>query len=181
LIEPDKLFTLDGYIIRLLGRGDLSALQDLLVACTDYSILVDGSPADKHAAASLLESLPDGKSIEQKKLIGVFQQTGGLVGILDAIQDYPADGAWWVGLLLVDPSLRNQGLGRKIYYAFENWIYRQGCIGVCLGVVEENDQAFKFWISLGFEEYARQPARQFGNKTHTIINMAKHLPEKHKK
>jgi GNAT superfamily N-acetyltransferase len=100
-----------------------------------------------------------------------------LIGLIDAVEGYPDEGAWWLGLMLIDPEYRGKGLGHKLYQAFENWILEQGAVGVCLGVVEENDKALAFWGSLGFQEHDRQPSRQFGDKTHAIITMVRYLPK----
>jgi ribosomal protein S18 acetylase RimI-like enzyme len=98
-----------------------------------------------------------------------------MVAVLDTVQDYPAQGAWWLGLLLIDPAYRDRGLGHKIYDWFEGWLIEQQVHGVCLGVLEENHAAYRFWQAMGFEEYERQPAQQFSDRVHTVITMIKKL------
>jgi len=100
-----------------------------------------------------------------------------LFGVLDAIRDYPTQDDWWLGLLLLDPAQRNQGLGRRIYQSFEHWAGQQGARRIFLGVVEENQKAYLFWQKLGFELIERRPARQFGDLTHVGIILVRNVSE----
>jgi GNAT superfamily N-acetyltransferase len=165
------------YHTKLIHPTDVGALQALLERCDDFFILVDGAPPHSNAASALLQEYPPGKTADEKLVIGIYNPDDEMVAVLDAIRDYPAAGAWWLGLLLLDPPYRNQGLGRDVYQAFENWVIDQEGKGICLGVIEENTQAFKFWQSMGFKEYERQPARQFGALEHRVITMVRRLPE----
>jgi hypothetical protein len=65
-------FTLDDYVIKSLAAEDQAALHDLLVMCTDYFVLVNGKPPGPVSAVSLLESRPEGITIEQKRDIVMY-------------------------------------------------------------------------------------------------------------
>lgn len=99
----------------------------------------------------------------------------GIIGVLDVIRDYPASGGWFVGLFLIDPMYRQQGLGRKMYQAFEQWAMRRGARQIGLGVVEQNTRAYDFWQRLGFEEQERRPPKRYGNKENVVIVMKRML------
>lgn len=169
------LFDLPGYHVKHLQSDDSGTLQALLEKSSDYSQLVTGSPPGPSAAYSLLTDCPEGKTQNDKFVIGIYTQMEDLIGVLDTIRDYPALHDWWLGLLLFDPSYRGQGLGQQVFRAFEQWLSKQSAQRIYLGVVEENRRAYKFWQTVGFEPVERQPARRFGNVEHVVIVMARTL------
>lgn len=172
------LFKIPGFRVKLVKPADAATLQSLLEICADYELLLSGSPPGPEAAGSLLASRPEGKAQQDKLTIGIFTQTQGMVGVLDAVRDYPALADWWLGLLLLDPAYRGQGLGTKIYQAFERWAGELGARCIYLGVLEENQAAYRFWRAAGFELVERQPGRHFGEKEHVVITMKKMLGKK---
>ncbi len=171
------LFELSGYQFRQLGYDTLPALQGLLERCGDYIQLVTGALPSSKAAENMLADCPPGKSGEDKVVIGVYNMDERLVAVLDAVCDYPAEGCWWVGLLLVEPTLRSQGLGRRLFHAFEQWVGQLGAKNILLGVLEDNDRAYQFWQSLGFTVVEKQPPSQFGEKEHTVITLIHDLSQ----
>jgi ribosomal protein S18 acetylase RimI-like enzyme len=44
-----------------------------------------------------------------------------------------------------------------------------------LGVIEENEKAYRFWQSMGFEVVEKQPAHQIGLKEQVVITMVRDL------
>jgi GNAT superfamily N-acetyltransferase len=153
----------------------MAALQALLERSSDYSQLVNGLPPDSSAAYSLLTEAPPGKTPDDKLVIGLSAEGQGLIGVLDVMRDYPTPGDWWVGLLLLDPAYRGQGLGQRVFRVFKQWARQHGARRISLGVVEQNQNAFRFWRTVGFEPVEKRPARQFGNAEHAVIVMASNL------
>ena len=172
----ETMFEVPGCCVELLQLEDATALQALLEKGADYSQLVTGSPPDSSAAYSLLTDYPEGKTPNDKFIIGISIEQKDLIGVLDAIRDYPAQHYWWLGLLLFDPKYRGQGLGQQVYRAFEQWVSQQGAQRIYLGVVEQNQRAYQFWQTLGFEEVEKKHARHVGNVEHVIIVMMRTLP-----
>ena len=172
-----KLFILSGYRTILMQGDDQGKLQTLLEKCADYSLLVAGFPPKPSAAVSLLADYPPGKTLADKFVIGFSTEQYRLFGVLDAVRDYPRQGDWWLGLLLLDPAQRNKGLGKRIVQSFEHWVSEQGARRIFLGFLEENQKACRFWRTMGFEIVGRQPVRQFGNLTHVVITMAHNIFE----
>jgi GNAT superfamily N-acetyltransferase len=148
-----------GYRTKLLTFADLPALQDMLEKCADYMELVYGSPTSSNEAEMLVASLPPGKSLDDKYIIGIFDKTMQLVGFVDAVKDYPDAGDWWVGLLLLTPNARGRGIGSQLYRAFESWAAGQGAQRVYLGVIEANPRAHAFWERLGFDRVEKRQSR----------------------
>ena len=158
--------------LRLLSLADTPALQDLLERCVDFSQLVEGEPPSSDAARNMLADLPPGKSLADKFIFGIFLDNA-LAGVLDAVRDYPQDGVWWIGLVLLDPAQRGQGAGKQALNAFAALAKKQGAQALMLGVVDENQRGLKFWQRMGFELVEKRPPRLFGRKEQVVLVMRK--------
>ena len=64
-------------LIRQLDSSDGADLQALCQRCHDYFELVTGHPVGPAEAQSLFSSLPEGKTYEDKFLLGVFRGSAG--------------------------------------------------------------------------------------------------------
>src|SRR5262249_18419633 len=106
-----------GFHVVLLDESRIDLLQDLYARCSDFIRLVTGHAPRPTDARDLLRDLPPGKSSEDKYVLGFTQNSGLLVGVLDVVQGYPDPVTWYIGLLMLDPQERGQGLGEKIYKA----------------------------------------------------------------
>ncbi len=171
----NDFFPVPGYRTRLILDNDMVALQELLEKCNDYMLLVDGHPAGPSAAINLITERPEGKAVKDKEVLGIFSSSKELVGVLDAVKDYPQVNEWWIGLLLINPVFRNQKLGKMVVDSFTKWARQHGAQRIFLGVVEANEKAYRFWRSVGFSEVARQPPKQFDNLSHVVITMGYEL------
>lgn len=171
----NRLFKVQGMQVKRLQDKDQESLQALLIRCSDYIQLVIGLPPAETAAQSTLQDHPEGKTLDDKLVLGFFTQPRELMGMLDVVRDYPAQGDWWLGLLLLDPAFRRQGVGRQIYTAFEGWAKQNGAKRICLGVIKQNQPAYRFWQSLGFETLEERPARDKENAGHLVITMERML------
>jgi ribosomal protein S18 acetylase RimI-like enzyme len=56
----------------------------------------------------------------------------------------------WINYLAVDPSLRRQGIGRRLMEHAEEILRRAGCPKINLQVRSENMQAADFYADLGY-------------------------------
>lgn len=174
-MSREILFATSRHVLTRLEDPDRPAVQALLERCADYFELVEGAPPAKDAADDLYSDLAPDKTLEDKLLLGVWDLAGRLVGLLDVMRDYPEPREWFIGLMLIDPALRGQGVGTDVYRAFEAWAARCGVLAVGLGVVEANSQAYHFWQRLGFETVRQTPPRLFGSKEHVVNVMRQPL------
>ena len=138
---------------RRLTPEDLDALQDLFERCRDYFEIATGvGPRPDESRHAYVGGPPD-KSVNDKRTIGVFSAEDELVGVLDAITNWPADGVWTMGLLLLDPERRGAGLGRAVLDAYEHWSSREGARRFHTAVVASHSRGIRFLESMG---YARE-------------------------
>src|SRR5512135_1009182 len=112
-MNPEIAFDIkaQGFSVHILVHEDLPALQVLYEKCQDYMLLVDGHPAGENAAEEEFGDVPPGKTAEDHFMFGIFGPLNELAGLLDVARDYPQECTWWIGLLLLAPELRSQGIG----------------------------------------------------------------------
>jgi ribosomal protein S18 acetylase RimI-like enzyme len=172
----NELPTIDGYTLTHLTPENGPLMQALAERCADYFELVTGCPPGPAEAQALFTALPAGKGYEDKMVIGVFASSHELVGVLDVVRDYPELGKWYLGLLMLEPARRGQGLGERLYRAFEQWAAASGARAIRLSVAGQNGRAYRFWRRLGFVELERRPPARFGAKESVMIIMERALP-----
>lgn len=159
------------YSARPLKLTDAEVLQQVYEQCADYADLVDGHPPSSSAAREEFSAVPEGKTLEDKFMFGLFSPANDLVGLLEGIRHYPEEQTWWIGLIMIAPQQRRQALGTEFYKSFERYVSGLGAQQVMLSVVEVNEPGLRFWQQLGFEVTRTTPLKQFGNKTHKLFVM----------
>jgi ribosomal protein S18 acetylase RimI-like enzyme len=163
------------YSVHLLKYEDVKAIQALYEKCVDYMLLVDGHPAGKNAAEEWFQNLSPGRSADDKFMFGIVDRLNELKGVLEVMRWYPDEATWWIGLLLFVPEIRSQGVGEKVLQGFTEYVNLNGGKAIMLGVVEDNERAYRFWSKMGFEFIRETEPRSFGSKTHTVRILRKKL------
>jgi GNAT superfamily N-acetyltransferase len=132
-----------------LASSDLPRLSELCRACTAYYELVEGQPATENSAAEILGA-PDARLAHGTKHVWGIESHDKLIGVAELLQHHPAPDEWYIGLLLVAPPQRRNGLGTRFCKALLDWMATQGARTVRLGVHERNAEARRFWERQGF-------------------------------
>lgn len=57
----------------------------------------------------------------------------------------------WIYYLAVMPSHQKKGLGKKLFEAAEEWLYRQGAPKIMILIREDNQKVMEFYKGIGFE------------------------------
>lgn len=169
MLIGSKIIGHSEYNIRLLSGEDEIAVQGLCERCSDFFELIEGKTPEKDAGHGILFDLPPGKELKDKYVFGVYKEDI-LIAVIDIIKDYKATGEWIIGLLMIDPSDRRNGLGRKLHDLIKTWVSEELGKTLIIGVVEENQRGYKFWRKMGYFEVNRVK-RTYGNKEHTVIVM----------
>lgn len=158
------------YNIRLLSGDDEVDVQSLCERCSDFSELIEGRPPEKDAGKNILFDLPPDKELKDKYDFGVYKDDNVLIAVIDLIKDYKETGEWVIGLLMIDPTERRNGLGRKLHELITDWVYKSNGRKLRIWVVEDNHNGYKFWCKMGYVEVDRVKSK-YGNKEHTVIGM----------
>lgn len=167
------MFAVVGFGLRQLGPADAPAIQGLLLRCADFIRLIESREVAPGDGAELLhERPPDAPEIE-KRVIGLFDGPE-LIGVIEFLVGYPAEGTWYVGLFLLDPDRRRAGLGGRLYAAFQHWAADEGCRTVRLAVQDQNAAAFRFWTRQGFRSMGTV-IQDLPNRRNTVHRMQRRL------
>lgn len=172
--EVFKKGSIDGYKVTPLNSDDENRIQEFLLECEDYEILETGRGVEPGDARAMLTDLPPNKILADKYVFSV-EQGGRMVAVLDIIQNYKAPGTWWIGLLLISPSMRGKGLGSLIVeYIFEN-LAENSVKEIQLAVLEENEAGRVFWKKMGFKHVETVYGRRHGLKVHNLLVMSRRV------
>ena len=160
-----------------LSLADAPELQALYERCTDYHMAHEGTPTRPNAGEEELTSLPPGRTAEDKFPFGIYSPDAELVGYLELFRNYPAEGEWWIGLLMLEPNARRRGLGSEIVRSASDWAARNGAQAIQLAVLENEPVARRFWEWQGFELLRRRPYQSQAEKTsHTVLVLRRVVP-----
>ncbi|MGB3693154.1 MAG: GNAT family N-acetyltransferase [Spirulinaceae cyanobacterium] len=169
----DFLLKRPGYAVKRLIPEDADILQRLYEQCREFFILTDGLPSSPTAAREEFDDVPESKTPEDVYIFGLFDAENNLLGAIAAVQHYPDTQTWWIGLMILAPEYRCQGLGADFYRAFEHWIAAQGISQISLVALEENKLGLQFWQKMGFEVIRKTPPRQYKAKTHEVYVLSR--------
>lgn len=119
--SPDFLFGFSDYSVRPLYPKDADALQNLFEHCVDFNLLVDGEAVSPTSGKDIFLEAPPGFTLDLEKfLFGVSDCAGELIGMLEGMWGYPQAGICWIGLLMLTPERRGEGIGRRLMAGFED-------------------------------------------------------------
>ena len=137
--------------IKTLEISDASVLQELYEKCADYNYLMEGKPPSPTAALDEFTTIPEGKSLDDKYMFGIFDCQDKLVGLIEGMQNYPKEKCWWIGLIMISPAYRRQGILSSLIKEFEQWIAIQGVESIMGSVAETNSKVMRLWKQIGFK------------------------------
>ncbi len=161
------------YNTRLLKPPDIPDVQSLFTRTADYFEMATGvSPADDEAKRAFIAGPPT-KSVDDKRIIGVFDSADTLVGMLDALVNFPADGEWTMGMLLIDPEHRGVGLGKLVLAEYESWAAQCGARKFHTAVVSHHDPGIRFLERSGYGRQRELEDDAAGARQVTVVFFAK--------
>ncbi len=155
--------------------ADVDLFQPLLERCEDFYQRCYGRPARPDEAKQMPLERPPGLGPERGHLFALRDAGGVLVGILEAVSDFPSPGEWYLGLMLLAPEARGHRRGEAVIRAYEDWLRGQGVRLLRLGVSEPNPAARRFWTRVGFREETWVGPLEQGLLTYRVLRMSKPL------
>ena len=171
-MQLDQLGPAGAYHTHLLAPEDLGDLQSLFERAADYFEIATGrAPAGDEAQRAFVAGPPT-KSVKEKRVIGIFRQQE-LVGVLDALTDWPAEGVWTLGMLLLDPAVRGDGLGGATLAAYEAWAQGQGAQSHRTAVVAHHAPGLRFLERAGFQREQTMPDYDAGGRRAEVVFLVK--------
>lgn len=169
-----KINIINDYEIRTISIDDIKIIQELCGKCLDYYILHDGVKPSKEDIKEIFESIPPNKNYKDKFILGIFKNNKQLVGVIDIVKDFPSIGQWMLGLMLIEPEERGNGLGKIVHEKLIQWAVNLGAKSFRIGVIEDNIKGREFWNDLGYKKI-KEVSMDFKNKTNKVIVMTNNL------
>lgn len=130
----------------------------------------------KEKVKEIFTALPPGKSYEDKFVLGIFKGSGKLIGVIDVVKNFTFDGEWIIGLLIIDPKERENGLGKSVHEALIAWAVKLGAKSFRVAAIEDNHRGIKFWSGLGYTKI-KEVNMDFVAKIHTVNVMTVPISE----
>jgi GNAT superfamily N-acetyltransferase len=145
---------------------DFDAVEVVYREAADYRLLESGLTPEVAARAFLEDRPPTGDEAPLK--FGVLGNAGDLVAIGDLAFDFPERGDAYLGLLLLVPRARGQGLGPAIVDEMKRLARARGATRLLLGVLDDNERARVFWERQGFRWVKTSGPQVFGERQHVV-------------
>lgn len=140
----------NNYLIKHINSSNHNEIKHLYDLSSDYHIMCSGRNATDEDVDSIFK-YSDKKTLEDSLTLGVYNKCNLLIGMVDIFKNYPDNGTWMIGLLLLSPNERNKGLGKIIHEEIKKYALIQGADILRIGVVEQNVKGLRFWKSLGYQ------------------------------
>ena len=134
--------------IRHAGEEDVAEITALFQSDPDYFALEGPQPSEDTVRHDMANLPP--RCLPSQKHFTVLRKDGRLCAVLDLVEGYPRERTLFVGLLLVEPQLRNQGVGSGIAEALLRAADKGGFDQVRLGCLQANPRGHAFWERAGF-------------------------------
>lgn len=125
-------------------------MQHLLERCSDYYELHEGWPTPADAGEYELTFVPPGRRLEDMFLLALEDDGGTLHAVAQLLRHCPKPDTWWIGLLVVAPELRSQGLGAVLLQQVIDAAAADGVTAIWLSVSVNNPRGARFWEAEGF-------------------------------
>jgi RimJ/RimL family protein N-acetyltransferase len=160
---------MNGYNIKILHENNHKIVEELCVKCSDYYILHQGILPSKEELDEIFNTLPPNKNYQDKFVLGIYKFDNKLVGIVDIVRNFTIVGEWMLGLMLIEPQERGNGLGKIVHEALVEWAINLGAKSFRIGVIKENNRGINFWSALGYKKI-KEVTMDFAEKKH-IVNV----------
>lgn len=122
----ENINLMNGYKIKILYENNHNIVEELCKKCSDYYVLHDGILPSKKEINEIFNTLPSNKNYEDKFVLGLYKFNNELIGIVDIIRNFPTIGEWMLGLMLIEPQERANGLGKIVHQALVGWAINLG-------------------------------------------------------
>ncbi len=159
----------------LADPADRPAVAEFFARAADYVALETGLPPDEGTVEDFFTGAPPGGDPADGVRIGAMGPDGRLEGIAALAFGYPRVGDAYLGLLLLDPAARGQGLGRAMLGHLAALARGRGAQRMLVAVLEANPRGLAFWRREGFGPDAVFEAVERGARRHRLHRLARDL------
>lgn len=139
-------------VVRDIEETDLPSVFDLFVTDPQYLTWTEGSAgeAGRYDLGTLERDWVVARMMG-RRMLGLF--AGGTpIGVADVLENNPDDGVAWIGLIMVHPDHRRQGVASEIAHGIFDELRSLGRDRVRAGTFARNDAGVAFLRAIGFDQ-----------------------------
>lgn len=115
-----------------------------------FSLTQKHSPSLEECRADMT-ALPPGRGMEHKRFLALYRENT-CVAVVDFVTGYPTPETGYLGLLIVDGTVRGKGLGRAVLEGVFRAAKGEGLTKIALACHVVNRPGLAFWRAHGFCE-----------------------------
>jgi len=130
---------------------------DLATRAADYVVLEMGHLPNTNYIDAFFTAVPPEIAAENLRTFGIMEGPA-MVGMMALVEGYEFHDDWWIGLLLLDPAFRGQGIGHRVVTQIKAEAKSRDVAMIKLAVLDANPRALKFWQREGFVFHRAAPA-----------------------
>jgi ribosomal protein S18 acetylase RimI-like enzyme len=129
---------------------NIELVQKIFESAPEYFLNVSGDVAVPTDSEDAFNALPPNFEIDKKHVLGIYFEEK-LIGVIDCLIGYPASDKAYIGLLILNESYQNKGLGKITYNELEKYLHSYLTLtSIRLSVVESNETVLNYWEKMGF-------------------------------
>ena len=165
--EPLRLGT-DRLLLREVDTDDLQDVHRVFASNPDFLALREEmAPYDLESVTRYWEVA----TLDPRRhvLLVVHRNTGIAIGVVDFVDQSPADGKPWIGLVMIHGGQQRHGFGTEAVRAVTGFVGSQGHRGVHMAVIEDNETRSAFARHAGFEAYGQAGAAAEGTNRRVAL------------
>jgi GNAT superfamily N-acetyltransferase len=175
-VSGAALFTAAGLHARVLRADEVPRLQAFFDANPEYFQTVNGRNANTDEAQVEFDELPPPHlRFRDRWMLGVFDDAGGLVGVIVVLSDLGVAGVWHLALFLLASRLHGRGVAAALHAALEAWAIADGAQWMRLGVVAANPKGRRFWERCGYRTVRVREKTDTGGRLNDLLVCMKPL------
>ncbi len=139
-------------------------IQFFLILMDDFFQLCEGKSC---SADELLQACPSTSNIKTDKFVLGIYKDKTLIGIMDLIQNYPKNGVWTIGYLLIHPKYQGHEIGSNFLRDLQICLKNDKVLKLRCVVQSQNPKALCFWQKNNFviEKEIQQDLGKLINRT----------------
>lgn len=137
--------------------GHAEDAMDLALRARDYITLEVGHAPDDQYIKDFFTAAPPDLGPSCLQTLSVMSGPA-MVGMTCVAEGYEWPDDWWIGLLLLDPAFRGQGIGQKVVHQIKERAAQKGVNWIKLSVLFANPRGLTFWLHQGFTHHRDAPA-----------------------
>ena len=157
--------------IRPVAGDDFNVVLAMLERCSDFFDL-SGAPITAGSLREGIAELPP-RCVPEQKHYAALWKDGAPWMALDLVEGYPRPRTLFVGLFVIDPALRRQGVGRAVMTAVLKAARGAGFDRARLACLLANPNGHAFWEAMGFRDLRQ--GKLLGEQPDPVWNMERLL------